>query len=131
MKKPLLLLCLTLVAGSIQLRARNAKASLDAVGAALGAANLRSVEFSGRGFDGIFGQPYDANAPWPRVSVPALTIPLDYATPPTPRAARAAARPAGPPAQAGGNPAAWRRLSADGRRAAPGLALERELRVGH
>ena len=66
MKKSLLLLCLTVLTGSIQLHAQNAKASLDAVSAAIGAANLRSVEFSGRGFDGIFGQPYDANAPWPR-----------------------------------------------------------------
>jgi hypothetical protein len=81
MKKPLLLLCLTLVAGSSQLRAQNAKATLDAATAALGAANLRSVEFSGRGFDGVFGQPYDADAPWPRFSVPALTIAIDYATP--------------------------------------------------
>ena len=81
MKKSLLLLCLTVLTGSIQLHAQNAKASLDAVSAAIGAANLRSVEFSGRGFDGIFGQPYDANAPWPRFSVPAITIAIDYATP--------------------------------------------------
>jgi glyoxylase-like metal-dependent hydrolase (beta-lactamase superfamily II) len=81
MKKSLLLLCLTLVAGSIQLRAQSAKASLDAASAALGAGNLRSVEFSGRGFDGTFGQPYDANAPWPRFAVPAITVTIDYATP--------------------------------------------------
>ena len=75
MKKSLLFLCLTLAIGSIQLRAQDAKASLDAVSAALGAANLRSIEFSGRGFDGTFGQPYDANSPWPRFAVPAMTRP--------------------------------------------------------
>ena len=57
MKKYLLLVCLTAVLGSIQLRAQDAKATLDAASAALGAGNLRSVEFSGRGFDYIFGQP--------------------------------------------------------------------------
>lgn len=81
MKKSLLLLCLTLAAGSIQLRAQDAKAALEAVSAALGAANLRTIEFSGRGFDGVFGQPYDANSPWPRFAVPAMTMTIDYATP--------------------------------------------------
>ena len=81
MKKPLLLLCLALLGGSIHLRAQDARASLEAVSAALGAGNLRTIEFSGRGFDGIFGQPYDANAPWPRFAVPAMTVAIDYATP--------------------------------------------------
>jgi glyoxylase-like metal-dependent hydrolase (beta-lactamase superfamily II) len=81
MKKSLLLLCLTLAAGSLQLHAQDAKASLEAVSAALGAANLRTIEFSGRGFDGTFGQPYDANSPWPRFAVPAMTVTIDYATP--------------------------------------------------
>ena len=77
----LFLLCLTLAIGSIQLRAQDAKASLDAVSAALGAANLRSIEFSGRGFDGTFGQPYDANSPWRRFAVPAMTVTIDYTAP--------------------------------------------------
>ncbi|PYR71320.1 MAG: hypothetical protein DMF88_00140 [Acidobacteria bacterium] len=81
MKKYLLPLCLTVAIGSIQLRAQDAKASLDAVSAALGAANVRTIEFSGRGFDGTFGQPYDANAAWPRFAVPAMTVTIDYATP--------------------------------------------------
>jgi len=81
MKKSLLLLCLTAVFGSIPLRAQDAKATLDAASAALGAGNLKSIEFSGRGFDGIFGQPYDANSPWPRFAVPAMDVTIDYATP--------------------------------------------------
>ena len=81
MKKYLLLVCLTAVFGSIQLRAQDAKATLDAASAALGAGNLRSIEFSGRGFDYIFGQPYDANSPWPRFAVPAMTVTIDFATP--------------------------------------------------
>src|SRR6266850_7438098 len=81
MKRCVLLLCLTVLGGSIQVRAQDAKATLDAASAALGAANLRSIEFAGRGFDYIFGQPYDANAPWPRFSVPAMTMSIDYTTP--------------------------------------------------
>jgi glyoxylase-like metal-dependent hydrolase (beta-lactamase superfamily II) len=81
MKKCLLLVCLAAVFGSIQLRAQDAKATLDAASAALGAGNLRSIEFSGRGFDYIFGQPYDANSPWPRFAVPAMTVTIDFATP--------------------------------------------------
>jgi hypothetical protein len=41
------------------LGAQNAKAALDSAAAALGATNLRSIEFSGRGFDFMFGQAYD------------------------------------------------------------------------
>ena len=61
--------------------AQDAKSVLDAAAAALGAANLKSIEFSGRGSDYIFGQPYDGNSPWPRFSVPAMTMTIDFATP--------------------------------------------------
>ncbi|HEY3093513.1 MAG TPA: hypothetical protein VGJ52_10465, partial [Vicinamibacterales bacterium] len=81
MKKSLLLLCLALLGGSIHLRAQDGKASLEAVSAALGAGSLRTIEFSGRGFDYIFGQPYDANSPWPRFAVPAMTMTIDYMAP--------------------------------------------------
>src|SRR5262245_56750551 len=81
MKKSLLFLCFALACGSIRLAAQDAKATLDAVSTALGASNLRSIEFSGRGFDGIFGQPYDANGAWPRFVVPAMTVAIDFAAP--------------------------------------------------
>ena len=81
MKKPLFQLLLVLFCGSIQLGAQDSKAALDAASAALGAPGLRSIEFSGRGFDYIFGQPYDASSPWPRFSVPAMTVSIDYTTP--------------------------------------------------
>jgi glyoxylase-like metal-dependent hydrolase (beta-lactamase superfamily II) len=60
---------------------QNARAALDAAAAALGATNLRSIEFSGRGFDFMFGQAYDGNSPWPRFGVPRYTVTIDYATP--------------------------------------------------
>ena len=81
MKKPLLILFLAVICSAIDLRAQDARAVLDAASTALGAANLRSLEFSGRGTDGIFGQPYDGNSPWPRFSVPNLTMTIDFATP--------------------------------------------------
>ena len=81
MKKAFLLLSLVLLAGSTHMRAQDARSSLEAVSAALGAGNLRTIEFSGRGFDYIFGQPYDATSPWPRFAVPAMTVTIDYTTP--------------------------------------------------
>src|SRR5438093_9206421 len=62
-------------------RAQNAKAALDAALAALGATNLRSIEFSGRGFDFMFGQAYDPNSAWPRFGVPRYNVAIDYPIP--------------------------------------------------
>jgi glyoxylase-like metal-dependent hydrolase (beta-lactamase superfamily II) len=81
MKRPFLILVLAVACSAIDLRAQDARAVLDAAAAALGAANLRSLEFSGRGSDGVFGQSYDANSPWPRFSVPSLTVAIDFTTP--------------------------------------------------
>jgi glyoxylase-like metal-dependent hydrolase (beta-lactamase superfamily II) len=80
MKKTLLALCLTAIC-SLNLGAQDGKAALDAAAAALGAGSLNSIEFSGRGSDYIFGQPYDVSSPWPQFAVPALTITIDYAAP--------------------------------------------------
>jgi glyoxylase-like metal-dependent hydrolase (beta-lactamase superfamily II) len=66
---------------SVQASAQNAKAALDAASAALGATDLRSIEFSGRGFDFMFGQGYDGGSPWPRFGVPRYSVAIDYATP--------------------------------------------------
>jgi len=62
-------------------RAQDAKTTLDAAAKALGAANLNSIQFSGRGSDYIFGQPYDPNSPWPRFNLPTFTTTIDYTTP--------------------------------------------------
>ena len=57
------------------------KAVIDAAAAALGAAGLRSIQYSGFGSDYIFGQGYDGSYPWPRFTVPAITVAIDYTTP--------------------------------------------------
>src|SRR5437867_11981791 len=81
MKRSLLISIAVAALWGMPARAQNAKAALDAAAAALGATNLKSIEFSGRGFDFMFGQAYDPNSPWPRFSVPRYTVSIDYATP--------------------------------------------------
>ena len=81
MKRSLLVTIAVAMLWPMPARAQNAKAALDAAARALGATNLRSIEFSGRGFDFMFGQAYDPNSSWPRFAVPRYTVSIDYATP--------------------------------------------------
>jgi glyoxylase-like metal-dependent hydrolase (beta-lactamase superfamily II) len=66
---------------SVVVRAQSVKTALDDAAAALGAANLTSIEFSGTGSDYIFGQAYDGNSPWPRFGLPRFTMAIDYRVP--------------------------------------------------
>jgi glyoxylase-like metal-dependent hydrolase (beta-lactamase superfamily II) len=54
---------------------------LDAASTALGAANLTTLEFSGWGYDYVFGQAYHGTSPWPRFNVPGYTMTIDFAAP--------------------------------------------------
>ena len=102
--------------------AQSAKTTLDAAAAALGAASLNSIQYSGWGSDYIFGQAYDGNSPWPRFNVPGFTI--DDRLHDARLARRSAAR-------TGRESSARRRLSAAGRRATADLGAQRRLRLGH
>jgi glyoxylase-like metal-dependent hydrolase (beta-lactamase superfamily II) len=62
-------------------RAQDAKTPLDAAATALGAAGLKSIQFSGWGSDYIFGQAYDGNSPWPRFNLSRFTMTIDYTVP--------------------------------------------------
>ncbi|MBM3818848.1 MAG: MBL fold metallo-hydrolase [Acidimicrobiia bacterium] len=62
-------------------RAQDAKTALDAASKALGAASLRTLQYSGWGFDYVFGQAYDPNSPWPRFNVPGFTMTIDFVAP--------------------------------------------------
>jgi glyoxylase-like metal-dependent hydrolase (beta-lactamase superfamily II) len=62
-------------------RTQDQRAELDAAASAIGAAALRSIQFSGWGSDYIFGQSYEGGAPWPRFNVPAMSVAIDYVTP--------------------------------------------------
>ena len=81
MKKTLIIAFSVASLCAVAARAQDAKPTLDATAAALGATNLRSIEFSGRGSDYMFGQAYDGNNPWPRFNLPSYTMTIDYTTP--------------------------------------------------
>ena len=46
--------------------ARDVKSTIASATQALGAANLKTIEFSGSGFDYAIGQNYNGTAPWPK-----------------------------------------------------------------
>lgn len=79
MKRLLLTVCTFLLA-VVAVRSQDASGPIAAAAAALGAGALRSIQYSGWGFDYIFGQPYDGASPWPRFSVPSITVGIDYTT---------------------------------------------------
>ena len=66
---------------SVTGRAQDAKTSIDAAARALGATSLSTLEFSGWGYDYVFGQAYNGSSPWPRFNLPAFTMTMDFATP--------------------------------------------------
>src|SRR6266852_8481157 len=81
MKRTLIIALITASLGGRIAGAQDAKTALEAAAAALGATNLRTIEFSGRGSDFTFGQAYDGSSPWPRFSVPSYTMTIDYTIP--------------------------------------------------
>jgi glyoxylase-like metal-dependent hydrolase (beta-lactamase superfamily II) len=82
MKKTLIIAFAMASLWAVAARAQDAKTTLDAAAAALGATtSLRSIEFSGRGSDYMFGQAYDGNNAWPRFNLPSYTMTIDYAIP--------------------------------------------------
>jgi glyoxylase-like metal-dependent hydrolase (beta-lactamase superfamily II) len=81
MKLTLFNACAVLVAAATTAGGQAPANALDAAAAALGADNLRSIQFSGWGSDYIFGQAYDGSSPWPRFNLPSMTVAVDYVTP--------------------------------------------------
>jgi glyoxylase-like metal-dependent hydrolase (beta-lactamase superfamily II) len=61
--------------------AQDARTAVDAAAAALGAANLKTLQFSGWGYDYVFGQAYNGDARWPRFNLPGYTMTIDFAAP--------------------------------------------------
>ena len=61
--------------------AQDAKGVLQAASAAMGADSLKTLEFSGTGFDFALGQSYNPSAPWPRFLVKFYSRAIDYQTP--------------------------------------------------
>ena len=75
---------------------------------ALGANNLKTIEFSGSGFDYAIGQNYNGNSPWPKFNDKTYTRVIDFEAPGVSHVARP---------YAGRKPAPRRRTAADRRRA--------------
>src|SRR5262249_48533747 len=79
MKRLFLTVCAFLFA-VVPMRSQDGSGPIAAAATTLGAGALRSIQYSGWGFDYIFGQPYDGTSPWPRFSVPSITMGIDYTT---------------------------------------------------
>jgi len=58
--------------------AQDARSVLQAASTAMGAANLRSVQYSGTGWNAAFGQAYSPADDWPRFEVTSYTRTIDY-----------------------------------------------------
>jgi hypothetical protein len=80
MKTTVPVACAIAILVATTVRSQDAQAPLAAAAAAIGAGNVRSLQFSGWGSDYIFGQAYDGSSPWPRFNVPAMTVAIDYTT---------------------------------------------------
>jgi len=73
-----ILLAVTLVWAA---NAQDAKTVLDAASKALGAANLKTIEYTGAGAAFSVGQSVSPNGPWPRLTVKSYQRAIDYTTP--------------------------------------------------
>jgi len=80
MKTSLLTACALVALTTVSSLGQDASGPVAAAATALGAGNLRSIQYSGWGSDYIFGQAYDGGSPWPRFNVPSITIAIDYTT---------------------------------------------------
>lgn len=67
---------LTLVAGTAS--AQDARSALQAAVAAMGGANLKTIQYSGAGWTSAVGQNFGLTDDWPRFEVPAYTRVIDY-----------------------------------------------------
>jgi glyoxylase-like metal-dependent hydrolase (beta-lactamase superfamily II) len=80
MQRILLTACALTLLVTVSIRSQEASGPIAAAVAALGAGNLQSIQYSGWGSDYIFGQAYDGGSPWPRFSIPSITVAIDYPT---------------------------------------------------
>ena len=66
---------------SITGRAQDGAGAIDAAARTLGATNLSTLEYSGFGYDYVFGQAYNGSSAWPRFTLPGFTMTIDFVTP--------------------------------------------------
>jgi glyoxylase-like metal-dependent hydrolase (beta-lactamase superfamily II) len=81
MKKTFLIAFVLAAFVGVGAQGQDARAAVDAAAAALGAAGLKTVQYSGWGYDYVFGQAYNGDARWPRFNLPGYTMTIDFAAP--------------------------------------------------
>ena len=79
MKKLLLATCAAAMLAAVPAMGQN-ESVVAAAAAALGADGLKSIRYSGWGSDYVFGQAHDGASPWPRFSLPSMSVAIDYTT---------------------------------------------------
>jgi glyoxylase-like metal-dependent hydrolase (beta-lactamase superfamily II) len=80
MRKTVITLVLLLILGSAA-AAQDAKTFIDTASKAMGAENLKSIQYSGPGSDFSFGQAYNPASPWPEFKNKTYTRTIDYQMP--------------------------------------------------
>ncbi len=75
-KIPFLVTVIGLMAGAAS--AQDARAVLQAASTAMGAANVKSIQYSGTGWNAAVGQSYAADQDWPRFEMTSYTRVIDY-----------------------------------------------------
>src|SRR4051794_11518612 len=61
--------------------AQDAKTAVANASKAIGADSLRSVQYTGSGYDFAFGQAYSPMSPWPKFTVKSYTRSIDFERP--------------------------------------------------
>ena len=74
----IIILALVIATG---LSAQDAKTAIANSSKAMGADSLRSLQYSGSGFDFVFGQAYSPTSPWPKFNVKSYTRSIDFDRP--------------------------------------------------
>ena len=74
------MLSLAMVAVAVP-EAQDAKAVITAASQAMGADNLRTIEYAGNGYDFVLGQAYSPSSPWPRFVNPVYKRVIDFQAP--------------------------------------------------
>src|SRR3954464_4517951 len=81
MRKIVVTTAIVAIGAALSIRAQDGRATLDTAAQAMGAANLTSIQFSGTGAQGAFGQAYAPGGPWPTFKVTNYTASVNYAMP--------------------------------------------------
>jgi len=78
MAKRLCLLAVAVFALSVGTSAQDARSVLQAASTAIGAANLKTIQYTGIGWNAGVGQSYSANDDWPKFEIASYTRTIDY-----------------------------------------------------